>query len=467
MKVTRTDAGPAKRILAAMVTDDSVCGRIAAHWDSAGLFAGKWENLVGGWCARYYKKYGKAPGREIESRFATWAADSKDAATVELVESFLGVLSDEYEKRGTDNPDYIVDLAAQHFNRERRRRLADGILADIADGADAKSDERLAKYNRIELGAGAGIDVLRDADALKAAFADAGEDLVVYDEGLKYFFEGVLVRDAFIAFQAVAKKGKSYWLLDMAWRAMLQKRKVAYFECGDNSQNQIMRRFAVRAAQRPAKKTRRGDPVLFPTFLEHDPNGRKCSVSFKRGRFKTPLDYATAKRAMERITGDLGGREPLLRLSCHADGTINVPGVTGVLEAWDRQGWTPDIVLLDYADLLAPISTNLDRLHQIEETWAALRALAMQRHCLVVTVTQAKAAAIKAETIGAEHFSGNQLKMAKVTAFIGISQTAAEKRMGVCRLNYFQRREGDFDTEKVCYCAGCLAVANPAVKSIF
>jgi hypothetical protein len=466
MRIDKADPGPAKRILTAMVTSDAVAGRIAAHWVSEGLFAGKWENIVGGWACKYFKKYGRAIGKEIQSRFAVWAVDAKDNSTVELVESFLGGLSDEYERNGDDNPDHIVDLAATYFNRQKMVRLTDLIRSDIADGADVRAAERLQKFSRIELGVGAGIDVIQDDEALKAAFADAGEDLVTYDEGLKYFFRGVLTRDALVAFQASEKKGKSFWLQDLAWRAMLQKRRVAYFECGDNSQNQIMRRFAVRAAARPLRRTRKADPLLYPTYLEREPNSRKCSVTHRRGHFRDPLDYDRAKIAMDKLSGGVGDGTPYLRLSCHPTATIGVPGIVGVLEAWDRLGWTPDIICIDYADLLAPISQQ-DRIHQIEETWAALRALSQSRHCLVVTATQANAAALRAETIDATHFSGNKKKMAYVTAFIGISQTGAEKRMGVCRLNYFQRREGDFDTEKCCYVAGCLAIANPAIKSIF
>jgi hypothetical protein len=50
---------------------------------------------------------------------------------------------------------------------------------------------------------------------------------------------------------------------------------------------------------------------------------------------------------------------------------------------------------------------------------------------------------------------------------VGIYATPAEKAVGLSRVNWLVRREGEFDTDKVCHCAGCLAVAAPAVKSIF
>lgn len=466
MKTEKIDAGPSRRILTAMATNDAVAGRVAAQWQSGGLFAGKWENLVGGWIVKYSKKYGRAPGREIESIFARWAADSPDAATVELVESFLSVLSNEYESAAPDSTDYIVDIAAAHFNRVRMLNLADAIRGDVAEGADERAVERLTKWNRVELGVGAGVDVLRDRDALAAALADADEDLIVYDEGLKYFFEGMLTRDAFVGLMAPMKRGKTFWQIDIAWRAMRQKRRVAFFEIGDMSQNQIMRRFAARAARRPLKPTRADRPLLYPTYIETDSHGKKATVTHKKIEYPEPLDYRTARDALKRVAGEIGERDTKLRLSVHPTQSINVPGIANVLDGWERGGWVPDVVVIDYADLLAPISQR-EPLHAIDETWGALRGLSQSRHILVVTATQANAQSFRAETLNETHFAGNKLKMAHVTGMIGISATSAEKSVGLSRVNWIVRREGEFDTDKVCHCAGCLAICAPAVKSIF
>jgi hypothetical protein len=461
MRVEKHDAGPAKRILAAMITDPAVCGRIAAHW-SGGLFRGKWENIVGGWCAKYFTKYETAPGVEIETAFRAWAADAKDDATVQLVESFLQTISKEYEKRRPDSAEYIIDLAAEHFNENRMLSLADEIKTDIANGDRKRAAERLNAYHRIELGTGGGVDVIQDKAAIKAALTDAAADYFSYDGGLKYFFDGMLGPDIFLAFQAPMKRGKTFWQIDMAWRAMLARRRVAFFEIGDMSQNQIMRRFAVRATGRPLKRTTA--PVLWPRRLEMD--GNKAIVTHKSGKWGSDLNWETAWKACKKIVGDLESKESFLRLSCHPSGTINVPGIAGILAGWERKKWCPEIVVIDYADLLAPISQK-DMLHAIDENWSALRGLSESRHCLVVTATQAKAAAFGVETMNEGHFAQNNRKMAHVVGMVGINMTHREKREGLCRLNWLQRREGDFDIEAVCHVAGCLAVAQPAIKSIF
>jgi hypothetical protein len=466
MKVEKRDAGPAKRILTAMITDSSVCGRIAAHWADGGLFRGKWENLVGGWCVRHYRHYEKSPGREIETAFGRWAEDAKDPDTVKLVENFLGALSAEYEQRSPENADYVVDLAAQHFNRNKMRKSAEAVLADLEQGDDARARERFNQHTHIELGVGAGIDVVNDRGAMREAFKAAQNDFFQYNEGLKYFFDGTLCPDSLIGFQASMKRGKTFWQIDLAWRAMLAKLRVAFFEIGDMSQNQIMRRFGSRAAFRPIRATPKHRPVLYPTFLEIDSHGKKCAVTHKRGYFRKPLDWRTAWKACKKITGDLESRETFLRLSCHPTKSVSVPDIVSILESWERARWVPQIIVIDYADLLAPINAR-EPLHQIEENWAAMRALSMQRHCLVVTATQAKATALRAETMNESHFSGNQLKYAHCNGMVGLAMTVAEKKLGITRVNWLARREGEFDTEREAHVAGALAIAQPAIKSIF
>ena len=48
---------------------------------------------------------------------------------------------------------------------------------------------------------------------------------------------------------------------------------------------------------------------------------------------------------------------------------------------------------------------------------------------------------------------------------IGLNQTPEEKEIGVMRLNWVILREGVFVETKCVYVAGCLAIANPAIRS--
>lgn len=255
----------------------------------------------------------------------------------------------------------------------------------------------------------------------------------------------------------------SWLLLDMAWRAMEQRRKVAFFSVGDLSQNQMMRRFHKRAARMPFSPK----VVQFPIKIEHEAGERSAVVEFEERKFKESLSWQDGYKACLKVLKKVKTKETLLRLSTHPADSLSVNGIAAILKTWERGGWVPDVIVIDYADILAPPPGNLQSQDAINKTWMKLRALSQARHCLVVTATQANAASYKAETLDQSHFSDLKKKMAHVTGMIGINATRDEKESGLSRLNWIVLRESEFNVSRCVHVAGCLDIGNPAVRSTF
>lgn len=462
MQLEKRDASAERRVLIGMITDPTVLGRIAPKW-SREMFRNKYANLIGSWCIKYFEKYEKAPKRRIELEFERWAENNKDEATKDLVERFLGTLSEEYAREDPNPSEYLIDLAAQHFSRNKKLKLAQALIADVEDGDDAKSDERLAEYSKLELGIGAGVDVLHDKAAIQAAFQEEGKPLVEYPRALYNFFASALERESLLTFIAPPGRGKSWWLIDLAWRAMLQGKRVAFFGIGDMTQNKMMRRFMCRSAKHPWK----AGELRYPTGLDCPPGNRRATPTFKIKKFPNPLDWKTAWQACQSITGEQKAPDSKLKLSTHANYTISIAGVTSILDGWERSGWVPDVIVIDYADLLMPVSTRGDIWNQIDETWRIMRGMSQSRHCLLATASQANTEGIKSDTIKLHHFGGSRWILAHASSIVGLSQSDAEKRNQVMRLNMLKNREEDFDTTMPCHVASCLGLANPAVRSMF
>lgn len=472
-KKTRNDE---RRILIAMIVDPIVLGRISIKWDKRGLFKNKWSNLIGRWCVDHYKTYGKAPMGWIENRYESWAAKNRDETTINLVEKFLKTLSDDYESlRDESNSDYIIDLAGQYFNQVKIERLLQTVQETIDTGDVENAHNEILAYNKIELGVGEGIDALQDEEAIKAAFVDKKEPLIKYPGDLGKFINKALERDAFISFLAPEKRGKSWMLLDVAYRAVQQKRRVAFFECGDMSQSQILRRLMIRVSRRPFGRQRKDLLIKYPEKLIVTPQLKadgstkhSVQVEHKIKRFKKGLNQKIAWKACKKIVEEkLKSSDTLFRLSCHPNSSLSVNKMKEILHNWERQGWVPDVIVIDYADILNMDYHHLEGRDRINETWKQLRGLSQTYHCLLVTATQSDAASYEASTLKQKNFSEDKRKLAHVTGMIGINTTDEEKEQGVVRLNWVVLRESEFNTNDCVFLAQCLKIGNPTVKSSF
>jgi hypothetical protein len=463
MNIELRDSGIERRIAIGLIVDAALLSRIAPHWDGE-RFRSKYANLIGNWCLHYYDKYGKAPGKAIEGLFESWASRTQDQDNRDLVEKFLATLSDDYDAMAKEsNSEGLCDLAANYFVQVQIERLAEAIQGDAASGHLDQAIQRINAFEKLNLGVGAGIDVLQDEDACRRAFEDKREPLIIYPGALGDFLnvDDVLERDCFVAFQGAKKRGKTWALLDLAWRAMEQRRRVAFFEVGDMSQNQILRRFYIRAARRPL----RAIEVKYPIGLAREDDAPL--VNFEKRRFDTRLDWQAAREAcLHVMKSKVRSNQSYLKLACYPNSTISVTGIKDALKGWQRQGWEADVVCIDYADILAPLNRESFRIEQIDDTWKALRGLSQELHCLVVTATQANAHAHKAKSQGMEHFSGSHLKIAHANAVIGLNQTAEEKELGVMRWGWVALREGEALDGRECLVAGCLPIGNPVIRSL-
>ena len=463
MVIEDFDTTVEKQILTGMILDDVVCGHVADKWNDGGLFSVRWSNLVGAWCVDYFAKYSKAPGADIEGLFTAWADTATDTNIVDLVDSFLSDLSDEYEAEGDQNSAYLIDVAGQHFNAVALERVADLVKGCIKSGDIDRAVEAVVRWDHVDLGVGAGIDVLHDRDAVQEAFEADAEPLIRYPGALGKFFGNQLARDEFVGLIGATGRGKTWWLLDIAWTAIRQGRRVAFFEVGDMSQNQIMRRFMCRASGHPL---RRPFEIEVPTRIwRGDGEDVVAQVETDTRIFKRPLNWRSAWDACERKTRR--HKKPLLKLSVHPNDSINVAGISSVLNVWERQGWVPDVVVIDYADILArPVGCTEER-DAINTTWKALRSMSQERHILVVTATQGDARSYDASVISRGNFSDDRRKNDHVTGMLGINASDAERDIGVYRLNWVKRREAQYSESACVHVAGCLSIGRPHTCSTF
>ena len=140
-----------------------------------------------------------------------------------------------------------------------------------------------------------------------------------------------------------------------------------------------------------------------------------------------------------------------------------------MLDIWEREdGFVPDIIAIDYADLLVP-EVRTEFRHQVDNIWKGLRNLTQERHCLGITVTQADARAYDQNKLKVSNFSEDKRKNAHVTAMYGINQDTKdrEKKLGIMRFNELVVREGDFSSSNEVYVIQNLRRGRPFLGSFW
>jgi len=451
MKTVRYSGNDARRVLIGMVTDRTVCARIASQWTSEGLFSSRWENMVGTWSIKHFARYGQPIGRSIEATFETWAEKRTDEETIRLAEQFLNALSDEYDREDRLASDYLLDLAGRHFNAVQMKKLMEEVEVELEMGRVQDAAERLQAFRRVELGLGSVCSPAQEFELWADAFdAEQARSLIEFPDPFGRFVGNVFSRDSFVSITGAFGRGKSWWLQDVAFRAIRQKRRVLVIDCGDMTRRQVLKRMGQRAARRPRQTMDVKWPIRFET-VDEGPIIEKRRLEAVNAR--------KAFRAWSRM--DRVGR---FRLMVHSSGSLSAEQLAAHVANGEREGWVPDVIVLDYADLLA-LPSGMEKREGIDETWRRLRRLSQDFHCCVVTATQGDAASYRASLIRAGNFSDSRTKNDHVTAALGLNVGDEDKNRGVTRVNWLKRRDEAFSENWQIAVAGCLAIGCPLMVS--
>lgn len=462
MRITKVENTAERMILIGMIVDPTVCGRIAAKWQP-NLFRSKWANLLAGWCVDYYHRYGKPPAKHIEAQYRVWEQKTKDKDTAALVGKLLDSLNSEYkERRRESNSDYILDRAAEHFNQVKIERLRDELEVDLNNGDVGKAQSKIVGFDQVNIGKGEYVDIFHAKEEWKDAFEHPAESIIQYPGKLGEFFGSQLARECFVAFTGPEKRGKSMWLMELSFKAVEQRRKVAFFEAGDMSQRQVMRRQATRITNRPMYP----QTINWPTAVLKRKEG-KVKVITKEKIYTKALHWKKVLRGCKKYRQKkIRSNESYFRMVCMPNDSLHIRQVESTLREWAREDWVPDVVVIDYADILAMTWPGLEGRDRIDKTWKQMRRLSQDFHCLLLTATQASAKSYDAQTIRKGHFSDDKRKHAHVTAMYGLNQTDAEKEQGVYRINCVELRDGEFREGNCVWVAGVPAVGRLAIRAV-
>ena len=458
MRRQRIDSGLEKQFIAGMILSDEFLGVAKQLLGDVDLLASSHLKQIAHWCIEYFDTYGKAPKQSIEAIYFAWLeAGEKVKSEVDAIYAVLNELSGQ---AGDFNAVYLQDQLKVYLTGRRLHRLCDGLEDHLHRGEVEKALREVQSFDSPELGSEVGIDPLNDP-VWERIFADHEEPLLHFPGDAGSFLDSACTRDALIGIQAPEKRGKTFWAIEFALRALQQRRKVAFFEAGDLSEGQILRRLAVRISGLPLWHQQCGlIPVPRKIILQ---NEGLPTIEFQAKDCPQIISQAVCTSSIKRFLRSCGlpAGNPYLLISTHPTSTLSVSDIESILNGWEKKrGFVPDVIVVDYADILAPEDSKKQVRDQTNETWAALRRLSQCRRCLVVAPTQADANSYDQYIQKMKNFSEDKRKLAHVTGLFGLNQTDAEKTMGLMRLNWIVLREAPFESRRCLYVAQCLPLGR-------
>jgi len=486
-----------RKIIIGLITSTEYLQQIRNIWDIQLLESATAKRLAG-WVWEYFEKYNRAPGKEIESIFYAKIKSSKISKDIaeEIEEDILPSLSEEYTNEAF-NLNYLLDSTTKYFTERRLTMHHEQIQALLSGGELEEAERTACEYKPVANASKTDLDLSSEVvlDRIDKAFATTSQGLIEYPGHLGEFWNSQFIRGGFVALMAAEKRGKTFWLMDLSLRACKHKKNVAFFQAGDMTEDQQLKRFCVYLAQKSDKEKYCAEHWASEKDCVHnqrnncDKKERECNFGIFEEKsekelragvhmselidaFKSNKEYSpcyncaeykthhwgvpwvqkipevtplTAKEAKGVISKFFIEHQRHFKLSTHANGTLTIKEIKAILSVWEKQdGFTPDVIVIDYADLLEDNTKEFR--HKQNEIWKGLRGISQERHCLVITATQADAQSYEQDTLKLKNFSEDKRKYAHVTAMYGLNQDKhdREKKIGLMRINEIVIREGDF-----------------------
>lgn len=512
-----------RKIITGLIVSTEFLQGIRQIWTPQLLQSGA-SKRIARWCIEYYDTHKKAPGKDIETIFLVKVKQEKIPKDVaeEIETDILPGLSEEYSSQHF-NFAYLIDQTTKYLSERHLENFAKSIQLLLEQGELLEAEKLAHDYKTIIKTTSGTLDLSDPIvlEKIEKIFTHEAQPVVTFPGALGTLWNNEMVRGGFVAFMASEKRGKSYLLLEVAIRASKQGAQVAFFQAGDMSEGQQLKRICTYKTKQPFsplkdlkkfipvkdciynqddscnKKERECDHGIFTEkdiLQMNEKIRKKITMEFLQKKFKENPDYKPCYNCLEWKDKPWGAvwikainpkqltyidgqtaikkffvdRGRKFKLSSHANNTLSVKEIEALIELWEKQdGFSPDVIVVDYADIL--VSDVKEFRHSQNDIWKSLRGLSQKRHCLVITATQADAKSYEQERLTLSNFSEDKRKYAHVTAMYGLNQDphGREKELGVLRINELVVRDSEFYTSTEVHVLQALNIGQPFLGSFW
>lgn len=449
MKREKLNTLSEKDIIYQLIVSDKFCREIVPVLNPKFLEV-SYIKIVAIWIKDYFKKFKEAPKNNIIKLYRSHIDELKDESLQENILTFIEKLDKDYDSIKVSNEDFAIQNAIKYLKTRSLKNFSEDIDSYIASGDIEKAENCVTKFRNVEVASGEGVSLLDDSDIITESFTEEQDLLFAYPGDFGRLI-GDIHREDFIAFLAPMKAGKTFQLVDFGIEALKNNLKVVMYSLEMSRANMIKRVWTALSGQITK------DIEIEVPYFEEDGDKWRIEKKVVNKKASSVLEVKKKQRSLKRLF-----RGGAFRIYAEPAYSMTVESLENKLDDLAYEGFYPDVIIIDYADIMAPSDKNEYR-QQIDGIWKRLRALAQKRKAVVVTASQTNRGAISRE-VEAEDVAEDVRKIAHVTSMIAISKTKYCKQNKLAIFSQMAIREGEPEMRKVVATQN-LALGRPILES--
>ena len=345
----------------------------------------------------YRDKYNTHPNSEVMMSLLRTELNHHDKATATAVRKFYAGI---HKSEGVEEAEYIKDKALDFC----RKQVLKGAMIKSASLLKTSSFEEIEKVIKEALVLGTDNNFGHDfrKDLLKRFELVSRDPTSTGWSRMDEIVKGGLGKSELGVVVAPTGAGKSMVLVHLASQALMAGKTVVYYTLELK------------------------DTVVGTRF--------DCCIT------NVPLQEHRMRQ--KEIVNKIKDIEGTLIIKEYPTKSASTQTLKNHIEKLRKRGIEPDMVLVDYADLLRPVRSSGEKRHELEETYEGLRGLAQTYEIPIWTASQTNRGGLNAEVITMEAISEAFNKCFVADFIFSLSRTIQDKQENKGRLFVAKNRNG-------------------------
>ena len=470
----RIDREVEKRVLTGFIVSDKVIQKLNSYLQPQ-FFELEVSKTIVYWILDHYNSYKRALKSDIQQVFIK-EKTKLTHETATNIREFLQSISAEYKHSETINDDFLLDQAKHFLRLQSARKACADTLSFIDSDEIDKAEECMQRAKKVSTD----IDYkwespLDDPDFLQRVYEEKEHPLFEMKGKLNQLV-GPLRRGWLMGIMGFMKRGKTWRLQDIMLDGILSKCNTAYislemegtqmgermfqhfgafskedgtiaipcFDCCANIDDSCQKRFRLGRGKRPDEFNLNDKYVSCDECRRRPGQDQDFMMSvWKKAEKHESVNTLRVKKKIDKLRKQIGQNR--LRLIGFPPYSATLTDIENKLDELNIEGkFIPDIIIIDYADIIQTEEHRADKRDQIDIIWKRLKRMSMERHCLVVTASQSNRESAKKAIMDETNTAEDIRKIAHVEIMMTIDQLEVEKRMGVVRYGVMAHRWKDF-----------------------